>query len=153
MKNIWTWLPFWTRVWCWAINTCRMEPLVNTVQLGNSRICTRSSKEMSRLLHLSSPQLKTRHGMKWDQSVRSVTCPYRTDAALHSPEPTQALKKTLVVAGDFLVHRSGELEAFVMKAKKENLQRLTSLYAFSCIPLSIAIASLSQKHRNSFKYR
>lgn len=78
MKNIWTWLPFWTRVWCWAINTCRIRPLVKTVQLANCRICTRSSKEMSKLLHLSSPQLKTRHGMKWDQSVRSVTCPYST---------------------------------------------------------------------------
>jgi len=42
-------------------------------------------------------------------------------ATLWSPEPLQASEKTLVVAGDFSEQRSGELEAFVMKAKKEKL--------------------------------
>lgn len=90
---------------------------------------------MSKFLAPSSLQLKNGNGMELDQSVRSVTCLYTPDSTLCSPEPVQTLEMTLVVTGDFLVERSGEL-AFVMKLKRKSCKDKL-LCAFSCVLLSI----------------
>lgn len=82
--------PVWTSS---DFNSCRIRPLVKTVRLGTCRICTRTSKEMSKLLALSLPQLKTGHGMKPDQSVTSATCPYSTQCHVHTMKDCALLRR------------------------------------------------------------